>query len=284
MLLLAAGRLCRNAAALEGFAYIFEQLIEHRLVFAEVCARGVIAAAELGLAYRVRATGRFLDETEFFTERERLALTGDSFSIEHVEFRLAERGCHLVFHDFDAVSAADRFFTLLYLCNAADIDTHGRVEFKCFATGRRFGIAKHDAYLHTDLIDENDDRFCLGDDGGQFAECLRHETGLLAHMTLTHVALDFVFRRERSDRVDYDDVYLAAAHQRLHNFERLLASVRLRDKQRRDVDADFFCILGVECVLSVDERADTATFLRLGDGVQGERGLTGRFRPKDLDD
>src|SRR3989344_3909368 len=223
MLLLATGGLCWHAAAREG--------LTHGFVFAEVCARGVIAAAELGLAYRVRATGRFLDETEFFTERERLALTGDSFSIEHVEFRLAERGCHLVFHDFDAGSAADRFFTLLYLCNAADIDAHRCIEFKCFATRRRFGIAKHDAYLHADLIDENDNRLCLRDDSGQFAECLRHKTSLLSHVTLTHVALNLVFRCECSDRVDYDDVYFSAAHQRLHNLERLLAGVWLGNKQ-----------------------------------------------------
>src|SRR3989338_5055878 len=231
MLLLATGGLCWHAAAREGLTHVFAELVEHGFVFAEVCARGVIAAAELGLAYRVRATGRFLDETEFFTERERLALTGDSFSIEHVEFRLAERGCHLVFHDFDAVSAADRFFTLLYLCNAADIDAHRCVEFKCLATRRRFGIAKHDAYLHADLIDENDDRLCFRDDSGQFAECLRHEAGLLAHVTLTHVALNLVFRRESGDRVDYDDVYFSAAHQRLHNLKRLLAGVWLGNKQ-----------------------------------------------------
>src|SRR6185437_13474045 len=37
-------------------------------------------------------------------------------------------------------------------------------------------------------------------------------------------------------------------------------------------------------VLGVDERGDTAAPLRVGDGVQGERGLAGALRAVDLDD
>jgi len=47
-------------------------------------------------------------------------------------------------------------------------------------------------------------------------------------------------------------------------------------QQLIEFDADFFGVLRVERVLRVDERADTALFLRLGDGVEAKRGFESR--------
>src|SRR5262249_996111 len=49
-------------------------------------------------------------------------------------------------------------------------------------------------------------------------------------------------------------------------------------------DAELARVRDVERVLRVDERADAAALLRLGDDVERERRLPRRFRPVDLDD
>ena len=50
-----------------------------------------------------------------------------------------------------------------------------------------------------------------------------------------------------------------------------------------DVDADALGIRGVHGVFGIDERADAARLLGLGDDVVDERGLTGGLRPEHLD-
>jgi hypothetical protein len=63
----------------------------------------------------------------------------------------------------------------------------------------------------------------------ELAQRLRHETSLQSHVRVAHLAFDFRFRHQRRDGVDNHDVDGAAAHERLGNFQRLLAVVRLRD-------------------------------------------------------
>ena len=92
------------------------------------------------------------------------------------------------------------------------------------------------------------------------------------------------FGVERGDRVDRDDVERAGADQQLGDLECLLARVRLRDEEVVDVDADALRIGGIHRVLGVDERADAAAALRLGDHVVDERRLARRLRAEDLDD
>ena len=72
--------------------------------------------------------------------------------------------------------------------------------------------------------------------------------------------------------------------EQLGDLERLLARVRLGDEQVVDVDADLLRVRGVHRVLGVDERADAAAALRLGDHVVDERRLAGGLRAEDLDD
>ena len=84
--------------------------------------------------------------------------------------------------------------------------------------------------------------------------------------------------------VDHDHVDGAGAHQRVGDLERLLAGVGLGDQEVVDVDAQLLGVAGVERVLGVDEGADAALLLGLGDDVQRQRGLARAFRAVDLDD
>ena len=68
------------------------------------------------------------------------------------------------------------------------------------------------------------------------------------------------------------------------DLERLLARVGLGDQEIVQVDAELAGIDRIERMLRVDEGADAALLLGLGDGVQGQRRLARRFRPVDLDD
>ena len=83
---------------------------------------------------------------------------------------------------------------------------------------------------------------------------------------------------------DDDDRDRAGAHQRLGDLERLLAGVGLGDQELVDVDAELLGVDRVERVLGVDEGADAALALLLGDDVQRQRGLARALRPVDLDD
>ncbi len=124
----------------------------------------------------------------------------------------------------------------------------------------------------------------LRDGAGELAQRLRHEARLQAHLRFAHLALDFGTRHEGGHRVDDDDVDAAGADEDLDDLERLLAVVGLRHQQVVDVDAELPGVLRVERVLGVDERRQAAVLLRLGNDLQGQRGLAGRFRPEDLDD
>ncbi len=119
-------------------------------------------------------------------------------------------------------------------------------------------------------------------DGGELAQRLAHEARLQTHVAVAHVAFELRLRGERRDRVDDDEIDGAAPHQALADVERLLAGVRLGDEQLVRLDADGAGVGDIERVLGIDEGADAARALRLGDGVQREGGLAGRLRAVDL--
>jgi hypothetical protein len=146
------------------------------------------------------------------------------------------------------------------------------------------GRAEHHADLHADLVDEDHHAVGAADRGGELAHRLAHQPGLGADLRLAHVALELGLRRQRRDRVDDDDRDGAGADQRLGDLERLLAGVGLGDQELVDVDAELAGIDRVERVLGIDEGADTARLLLLGDDVQRERGLARALGPIDLDD
>ena len=99
---------------------------------------------------------------------------------------------------------------------------------------------------------------------------------------VAHLALDLGLRHERRHGVDRDDVDGTRAHEQLADLERLLAGVRLGDEEVVDVDADAPRVLGIHRVLGVDERADAAAPLRLGDHVVDEGRLARRLGPEHL--
>ena len=106
--------------------------------------------------------------------------------------------------------------------------------------------------IHADLVDEMTMQlvFLIV---AELAQRLAHQTGLQAGQRIAHFAFDFGLRRERSDRVDHDQVDRAGTHQRIDDLERLLAGVGLADEQVGKVHAELLRILHVERVLGIDE-------------------------------
>ena len=103
-------------------------------------------------------------------------------------------------------------------------------------------------------------------------------------MAVAHLAFQLGARHQGGDAVDHQHVDRAGAHQRVGDLQRLLAGVRLADQQVVHVHAELAGVAGIQRVLGVDEGAGAAALLRLGDGVQRQRGLAGAFRAVDLDD
>ena len=145
------------------------------------------------------------------------------------------------------------------------------------------GRAVHHADLHADLVDEDHHGVGAVDRGGELAQRLAHQARLQAGLAVAHLAFELGARHQRRDRIDDQHVDRARAHQRVGDLERLLAGVGLRDQQIVDIDPELAGIDRVERVLGVDEGADAALLLRLGQAVQRQRGLAGGFRPVDLD-
>ncbi len=103
-------------------------------------------------------------------------------------------------------------------------------------------------------------------------------------MGIAHLALQFRARHKGCHRVDHQHVDGAGSHQRVADFQGLFTGIGLADEQVVDVHAEFAGIERIERVLRIDEGAGAAAFLRLGDRVQGQRGLARAFRPVHLDD
>ncbi len=213
-----------------------------------------------------------------------LALAGDSLAVVDVELRLAERGRHLVLDHLDLGARPHHGLPVLQRRDPADVDADRGIELQGAAAGRRLGVAEHDADLFADLVDEDQARLRLGDDRGQLAQGLGHQARLQAHLRLAHLSFDLGLGHQGRDRVDDDHVDRAGADQHLGDFERLFAVVRLGDEQVLGLDAELLGVLGVERMLGVDERREAPGLLRLGDDLEGERGLAGRLGAEDLDD
>ena len=172
-------------------------------------------------------------------------------------------GGDLVLDDLDLRADADDRVAVLDRRDPADVDADRGVELQGAAARRRFGVAEHHADLLADLVDEDERRLRLRDDRGQLAQGLGHQARLKAHVRVAHLALDLGLGDERGDRVDDDHIDRVGAHEHLGDFQRLFAGVRLRDQQVVDVDAELAGVLGVECVLGVDEGRDAAGLLGL---------------------
>ncbi len=65
--------------------------------------------------------------------------------------------------------------------------------------------------------------------------------------------------------------------QRIGDFQRLLARIRLRNQEIFEIDPELSRIDRIECVFGIDEAADAALLLCLGNGLQRQRGLAPSF-------
>src|SRR5205809_1169790 len=251
-------------------------------MLAQEIASVLAALADAVATEGVPGTG-LLDDALLGRDVDQLSLLGDAAAVQDVELRLAERRRHLVLHHLHLGAAADHLVAVLEGAEAADVEPHGGVELERVAARRGLGVAEHDADLHADLVYEDDDGPRLGDGPGQLAERLRHEPRLEAHLRIAHVALDLGARDQGSNRIDDQHVERARAHQRVGDLERLLPVVGLRDEEVLGPDAELARVAHVERVLGVDEGADAAALLALGDQLEREGGLARGLGPVDLD-
>ena len=90
-----------------------------------------------------------------------------------------------------------------------------------------------------------------------------------ANRGLTDLALDLGTRHERGDGVDDHDVDRTRANEHVADFKCLLARIGLRYQNLVDIDADARGVRGIESVLGVDERGNTAHRLRFGENLKG---------------
>src|SRR3954454_1258155 len=245
---------------------------------------GVVAPLAEPLVAVGEERARLGDDVVLDPEVEDAARGRDALAELDVELGLAERRRDLVLDDLDADPVADRLGAVLQRLDAADVQALGRVELQRAAARLCLRRAEHDADLLADLVDEDAEGLCAVEVAGQLAHGLGHHPRLQADRLVAHLALELRSRRQRRHGVDRDHVDRAGAHEHVRDLERLLAVVGLRDQQLVDVDPDVLGVQRVHRMLRVDERADAAELLGLGQHVVDERRLTGRLRPVDLDD
>ena len=245
---------------------------------------GILAALAEPLGIVGEPGARLLDDAGLDAEIDQFAGLRHALAIHDVELDLLEGRRQLVLDHLDAGLVADHLVAVLDRADAADVEAHRGIEFQRVAAGRGFRRAEHHADLHADLVDEDDHGVGARDRGGQLAQRLAHQAGLQAGQRIAHLALDFGARRQRGNRIDHQNVDGAGAHQRVADFQRLLAGVGLRDQQVLEIDAELAGIDRIERMLGVDEGADAALLLGFGHGVQRQRRLARAFRPVDLDD
>jgi hypothetical protein len=129
--------------------------------------RRVAALAQAFLVVQVPGAG-LLHDSRVDAHVEQAVLAGDAFAEDHVELGLLEGRGDLVLHDLDAHAVADHLVPLLDALHPADVEAHGGIEFQGHAARGRLGVAVHDADLHAQLVDEDDERFGTRDVGGEF--------------------------------------------------------------------------------------------------------------------
>ena len=75
---------------------------------------------------------------------------------------------------------------------------------------------------------------------------------------VAHLALDLGAWGQRRDQIDDEDIDRAGTDERVGDFERLLAGIRLGNQEVVELDAELARIAGVEGMLGIDEAANPA--------------------------
>ena len=99
---------------------------------------------------------------------------------------------------------------------------------------------------------------------GEFAQGLRHQAGMQAHVTVAHFPIQLGLGDQRGHRIDHHNVHRARGHEGGGNLQRLLAVIRLRHQQVVHVHAQLPRIGRVQGVLGVDKDRRAAQLLGLG--------------------
>ena len=225
-----------------------------------------------------------MDDVELHSDIDNLAQLGDALAEHEVELASAEGWGHLVLHDAHLDAVADVLVAVLDGLGAADVDTHRSVELQGVAAGGGLGVAEEDTYLLAQLVDEDAAAVGLADGGGELAHGLAHQAGLQAYLAVTHVAVNLGLGCQGCHRVDDDDVDGAGTDEVVGYLESLLAVVGLRHQEVIHIDSQLLGIETVEGMLGIDEGRYAAFLLALGDGMDGQGGLTARLGTVDLDD
>ena len=245
---------------------------------------GILAALGNALVLIAEPRAALMDDIALHGHIQDGALAADALAIEQIEFRRAEGRGHLVLNHLDLGAVADDGGAVLELLTAAHIQAHGGVELQRAAAGGDLGVAVHHAHLFTQLVDKDHDGVGLIDHAGQLAQRLAHQPRLQADKAVAHLAVDFGARHQRGHGVHHHDIHCARAHQRLADFQRVLAGGGLADVKLVNVHAQLFSVVGIQRVLGVDKGRDAAAFLGLGHDMQGDRGFARGFGAVDLDD
>src|SRR5690606_2225152 len=125
---------------------------------------GIVAQELLGVLASLTETLRIvgepcaglLDHAGLDAEIDEFTGLGHAFAIHDVELDHLEGRSQLVLDHLDAGLVADHLVAILDGPDAADIETHGSIEFERVAASGRLGGPEHDADLHAYLVDEDD--------------------------------------------------------------------------------------------------------------------------------
>src|SRR6516164_8316956 len=113
---------------------------------------GILAALADALTVEGEPSAGFFHHAGFNAKIDQFAGFRDALAVHDVEFDLLEWRRELVLDHFHAGLIADDLVAFLDRADAADVETHGSVEFERMTAGRRFRRAIHDADLHADLV------------------------------------------------------------------------------------------------------------------------------------
>ena len=218
----------------------------------------------------------------FDAQVDQFTFPANAFAVKNIEFGLTERRGNFVFDDFDFGFVTNHVIAFFNLTGTADVEADRGIEFERVTAGCGFRAAEHHADFHTDLVNENNQ--CIGafDVAGQFAQGLAHQAGLQADVAVAHFAFDLGFRHKCGYGVDNDHIDTAGAYQGITDFQCLFAGIRLGEIEFFNFYAEFAGVNRVKSMLGIDECADAAIFLALGNGFETECSFTGGFRAENF--